>query len=311
MHSRRNTHELRIDIALPVAHHDQLRSAAEKIAGNRRRLDPSMGFLVFNVARSARRHPLARPRPDACVHHAEQRIVIGIDRNHRMAEKAQRLPITRGTKAFAAPIPTLEVDLSGVLRRHDASSGTRRCSSSPCRLHHLFGLHMGRSQEAAGRQLSGSTAARRAQHQRAGGHHPLKQIRSCLLSTHVAKITDAKRFFCSHHCLRSGSKAVNHNAKPRGNREYFSHGLLTATSINADHRIKSANAVAPCGRGHTPRLQRRRTGEGFVPQATPQPPALAARTPHPSESADTSALPSPTRGEGTRCECRVLLTQSH
>src|ERR1700716_542114 len=159
MHSRRNSDELRIDIELPVAQHDQLRSGAQKIAGRRRRLDPSKGFLVFDLSRPARHHRLGRPRPDACVHDPEQRFIIEIDRNHRMAEKARRFPVTRWPETFSPAMTTFEVDLGGVLRRHNSSSGTSRGRSSSDGLEDLLGRHMRRTQKAMGRKLSGPIAA--------------------------------------------------------------------------------------------------------------------------------------------------------
>ena len=175
----------------------------------------------------------------------EQRFIIEIDRNHRMAEKARRFPVTRWTETFSPAMPTLEVDLGGVLRRHNSSSGTSRGRSSSDGLEDLLGRHMRRTQKAMGRQLSGPIAADLAQNQRAGGYHPLKQNRTCLLSTHIAKITDARLFIDTHHCLRPRLGAVNHRCRRSWNREIFPQGLLTTGADSADHRIKLENAVAP------------------------------------------------------------------
>ena len=80
-----------------------------------------MRFFVFNVARTARHYPLVRPRPNTCMRHSEQRVFIGIDRNHRMTEKAQRLPVTR-----RATVCKMITELGGTTAIFPSDDQTRR-----------------------------------------------------------------------------------------------------------------------------------------------------------------------------------------
>src|SRR5216683_3018615 len=124
LHARWNTDELLVDVELTIAEHDQLCRAAEPIAGDRRRLDPAYGFLLLDRPVPPCRHRLGRPGPDARVHDTQQGLVLGIDRHHRMAEKARRLTVAGRSQSFARAITILEIDLRGILRRHDPPSRT-------------------------------------------------------------------------------------------------------------------------------------------------------------------------------------------
>src|SRR5882757_3372945 len=107
-HARRNTDELRVDVELTITEDDQLCRAAEPIAGDRRPLDPAHGFLLLDRPVPPRRHRLRRSGPDARMHDTQQSFVLGIDRYHRMAEKARRLTIAGRPESFARAITILE-----------------------------------------------------------------------------------------------------------------------------------------------------------------------------------------------------------
>src|SRR6202163_3650201 len=201
IHSRRKADKLRIDVEFPIADNDHLRSGAEKIASSSRCLNPADGFLVLDRQRPARFRPLLRSRPDACVQYAEQCLVIDIDCHHHMAEKPRRYPVPGRPEIVPLAMPTAEVDLGSVLRRHDAPSGTGRCRSSPDRPENLLRCHICRPQKTAGRHLARPIASNLVQNQRAGGHHPLKQRRSGRFSTYISKSTDAEPFIATHRHL--------------------------------------------------------------------------------------------------------------
>src|SRR6267378_3423091 len=179
---------LRFCAALTITEDDQLCRAAEPIAGDRRPLDPAHGFLLLDRPVPPRRHRLRRSGPDARMHDTQQSFVLGIDRYHRMAEKARRLTIAGRPESFARAITILEIDLRGVLRRHDPPSRTDgRGSLSRSGVDFLM-RHIPRRKKTLCRHLSTPIASHSSQHQGSRLHHPLAQRRSRSLSPHIAKI---------------------------------------------------------------------------------------------------------------------------
>ena len=98
------------------------------------RLDPADRFLLFNRARPARPRRLGGACPDARMHDAEQRLVVDIDRYHRMTEKTRRFAVAGRSETPPPAMPAAEIDLGGVLRRYDPPSGAGRRRSVPCGL---------------------------------------------------------------------------------------------------------------------------------------------------------------------------------
>jgi hypothetical protein len=131
------------------------------------------------------------------MHNTEQRLIINIDRNHGVAEKPRRHSIARRPKVLP-PALSLEVDLGGVLRRHDPSSSTGRCRSLPRRPENLLGRYMWRRQKAMRRHLPGPPTPDLAKNQGSGGYHPLKQNRSRCFATDISKTPDAKSLVSTH-----------------------------------------------------------------------------------------------------------------
>src|SRR3989442_1901971 len=151
-------------------------------------------------ARAPRRRFL-RPRQVADIKPAEKALTAATPRHNRGAEKSRRPPVARRPEVAPPAMPTTEVDLGGVLRRHDPPSSAGQRRSFPDGLENLLWRHTRRPQKTMGRHLASPIAANLVQNQRAGGHHPLKQSCSSLLPTHVAKKTDAESIVTTHRRL--------------------------------------------------------------------------------------------------------------
>src|SRR5712671_98174 len=211
-HPFRTASELRIDIEFSISDNDYLRGATQQIIRRLRRLDPAYGFLFFDLPRLTIRQFLARSRPDFRMHDAEQRLVIGINRNHRMAEEPLRLAIAGWPQALALVITAAEVDLGGVVRRDDPSPCAGLCGSSGGRREYLVGGHMRRIQKTTCRQFSSPVASDHAQHQRTGGYHLLKHPRPRRSTTRISEISDKVVAINNiHGWLPANQPASNHN----------------------------------------------------------------------------------------------------
>jgi hypothetical protein len=132
-----------------------------------------------------------------------------------MAEKARRLTIAGRPESFARAITILEIDLRGVLRRHDPPSRTGGRGSLSRSGEDFLMRHIPRRKKTLCRHLSTPIASHSSQHQGSRLHHPLAQRRSHSLSAHIAKITDMKPFVAPHrHPLTVVQPTWNHSRDP-------------------------------------------------------------------------------------------------
>jgi len=150
------------------------------------------------------------------VHDTQQGLILGIDRHHRMTEKARRSTVAGRPQSFARTITILEIDLRGVLRGHDPTSRTRERGSLSRSGKHFLMRHIPRGQKALRRHLSRPITSDMSQNQRPLLHHSLAKHRARALSSYIAEITNAKSFVALHHHLLALAQATpNHSSELR------------------------------------------------------------------------------------------------
>jgi len=148
---------------------------------------------------------------------AKQCLIIDVNRDQGMTEKAWRLSIACRPQTPPPTIPSAEIDLGGVLDRYNSSSSTGSRCSLACCPENLLWRNISRSQKTMGRQLSGPIASKLAYNQRASGHDPLEECHSRTFPTHITKKSDPIAGILIHPCLLAfAPQAVNQAGKLGG-----------------------------------------------------------------------------------------------
>ncbi len=104
-------------------------------------LAPASALLVLGRPARARRHRPGPTRPDARAHQPQQRLILGIHRDHPMDEEPRTLAVAAGAQPPPASRLAREAHLGGILHRHHRrpahASPVRApsASSTPARSH--------------------------------------------------------------------------------------------------------------------------------------------------------------------------------
>ncbi len=174
LHPRRAACEVAVDIGFLVGDHHHLSGRLQPLGRQLRPLAPASALLVLGRPARARRHRPGPTRPDARAHQPQQRLILGIHRDHPMDEEPRTLAVAAGAQPPPASRLAREAHLGGILHRHHPAPRTRLARPHAQRLKHPLRGHI-RRQRYGARHLTSTAASKVLQNQRAQRHDLIKQ----------------------------------------------------------------------------------------------------------------------------------------